>query len=73
MQNRTTDIEPSSAILNSTGPLSAANTSLYDAEDGNYGNRVLACLAVSPAGRGLSTSTPIREFLTALQDAVKGI
>jgi hypothetical protein len=36
-----------------------------------YRNRILTCLAVSPAGRSLSDFTSVREVLTALRDAIK--
>lgn len=55
------------------GQVSAqANTSLYGMDSGNYSNRVFGCLAISPAGRALSTFQSVEELLTALRDAIDG-
>ena len=53
-------------------PLTEANTSLYETDNSKYSNRTYGCLAISPAGRALSTFTSINELLTALRDAIKG-
>ena len=53
-------------------PLTEANTSLYETDNSKYSNRIYGCLAISPAGRALSTFTSINELLTALRDAIKG-
>ncbi len=37
-----------------------------------YRNRILTCLAISPAGRALNSSHSIRELLEALRDAIIG-
>ena len=46
--------------------------SLYNPDDGTYGNRDFGCLVISPAGQGLLKFTSITELLTVLRDAIKG-
>ena len=53
-------------------PSAKMNTSLYETDSSKHSNRVLGCLAISPAGRALRTFSCVEELLTALRDAIKG-
>ena len=48
------------------------DTSLYETDHSNYSNRIFGGLAISPAGRALSTFRSGKELITALRDAIKG-
>lgn len=49
----------------------AGAVSLYDSGKEAFDNRLLGCLAISPAGRALSDFNTIEELLTALRDSIK--
>jgi serine/threonine protein kinase len=47
-------------------------TSLYETDNSKYSNRIFGCLAISPAGRALSTFRSGKGLITALRDAITG-
>ncbi|MCJ1349377.1 hypothetical protein MMC31_007617 [Peltigera leucophlebia] len=49
----------------------AGTISLYDSGTEAFDNRLLGCLAISPAGRALSDFRTIEELLTAFRDSIK--
>ena len=48
------------------------STSLYKTDSSKYSNRILGCLAISPASRALRIFSYVEELLTALRNAIKG-
>lgn len=49
----------------------STGTSLYETDSSMYSNRIFGCLAISPAGRALSTFRSVRELLTVLRDGAE--
>lgn len=44
---------------------------MYDSDKETFGNRLLRCLVISPAGRALCDFRSIKELLTAIRDSIK--